>query len=205
MSSHYYSENPTVAHKRNELSITLRDRQFRFVSDAGVFSRDGIDFGSRLLIETMEILPNDHVLDVGCGYGAIGVVAATLATAGQVTMVDINERALELAEENSIRNQVMNVHVLKSNVFAELDYRRFNKIITNPPIRAGKHVVHQIFEEAIDHLLPDGQLWVVIQKKQGAPSALKKLELIFANVTIRVKEKGYYIICAHNNVENINS
>jgi 16S rRNA (guanine1207-N2)-methyltransferase len=205
MSNHYYSENPTVAHKRNELTVTLMGRQFRFVSDAGVFSREGIDFGSRLLIETMEILPTDHVLDVGCGYGVIGVVAATIATEGRVTMVDINERALKLAEENLMRNQVTNAKVLKSNLFAELDQQRFDKIITNPPIRAGKQVVHQIFEEAIHYLRANGQLWLVIQKKQGAPSAIKKLEQLFSEVTIQAKEKGYYIICAHQNGEHFHS
>lgn len=196
MAEHYYSRKPTTASDRQTIQADLRGRRFTFVSDAGVFSKEGIDFGSRLLIETMEISANDRVLDVGCGYGPIGLTAASLAPQGSVTMVDINERAVQLARENASRNGITNVEIVQGNLFETLAGRTFDKIITNPPIRAGKQVVHQIFEEAYHHLTEGGQLWIVIQKKQGAPSALAKLESLFADVREADKDKGYRIYCA---------
>ncbi|PYI50149.1 class I SAM-dependent methyltransferase [Paenibacillus flagellatus] len=196
MADHYYSKKPTAASDRQTIRTELRGRTFAFTSDAGVFSKEGIDFGSRLLIETMDIAETDEVLDVGCGYGPIGITAATLAKRGRVTMVDINERAVELARANAAANQVSNVEVKQGDLFEPVAGRAFTKILSNPPIRAGKQVVHRIFEEAHQHLVEGGQLWIVIQKKQGAPSALAKLESLFASVEEVDKDKGYRIYCA---------
>ena len=101
VSDHYYSNKPTSASRRQEFEAVLRGFNFRFISDAGVFSRDGVDYGSRVLIEQMEIMPDAQVLDIGCGYGPIGLTAARLAPQGHVTMIDINERAVELAKHNA--------------------------------------------------------------------------------------------------------
>ena len=196
MTDHYYSKKPSAASDKRTLDAVLRGKAFSFVTDAGVFSKDGVDFGSRLLIETMEIAEDDAVLDVGCGYGPIGLSAAALATRGKVTMIDINERAVELAKENARRNGLANVEVLQGDLFEPVQGQTFTKILTNPPIRAGKQVVHQIFEQAREHLTEGGQLWVVIQKKQGAPSALAKLETLFPSVREADKNKGYRIYCA---------
>ncbi len=108
-------------------------------------------------------------------------------------MVDVNERALELAKENAANNNVENIRIFQSNVYEKVD-GQYAAILSNPPIRAGKHIVHEILGKAFDHLVPGGELWIVIQKKQGAPSALKKLEETFAEVEIVEKKKGYYII-----------
>lgn len=196
MADHYYSRKPSVASERQTLQCELRGRKFAFLTDAGVFSKEGIDFGSRLLIDTMEIALTDEVLDVGCGYGPIGLSAAVLAGQGRVTMVDINERAVELARENAARNGIANVDIVQGDLFEAVQGKTFTKIISNPPIRAGKQVVHRIFEEAYHHLTEGGQLWIVIQKKQGAPSALAKLESLFKNVREADKDKGYRIYCA---------
>jgi 16S rRNA (guanine1207-N2)-methyltransferase len=161
-----------------------------------VFSREAIDFGSRLLVEQMVIDETDHVLDMGCGYGLIGIMAAKMATRGRVLMVDINERAIQLTTENIKRNRIQHATVMKSDLFSSVQSGPFHKIITNPPIRAGKEIVHRIFENSLDFLLPGGQLWVVIQKKQGAPSAQKKLASLYREVEVITKEKGYYILCA---------
>jgi 16S rRNA (guanine1207-N2)-methyltransferase len=199
LTEHYYSAKPAVAHELNQIQVRLRGKDFTFVTDAGVFSKKEIDFGSKLLIETMVIKQTDSVLDVGCGYGPIGLSAAVLANQGQVTMIDINERAVQLSRDNAKRNGLSNVTVLQSDLLAQVAEHKFDCILTNPPIRAGKAVVHQIFSQAYSALVPDGQLWVVIQKKQGAPSAFIKLEAIFGNVQEVIKDKGYRIFRAVKN------
>lgn len=198
MSEHYYTAKPTIDHQPIYFHETLRGRTFSFMSDAGVFSKKGIDFGSRLLIETMEIPPNARVLDVGCGYGPIGLAAASLASEGQVTMLDINERAIECSVYNAKQNHIENVRIMKSDTLERVKGERFDRILTNPPIRAGKEVVHRVFEESSHCLTDGGQLWIVIQKKQGAPSAFAKLESLFGegNVVEVAKDKGYRIFCA---------
>lgn len=196
MGDHYYSNQPGAAHDRRVLEATLRGKVFRFTSDAGVFSKTGIDYGSRVLIEAIDIAENAHVLDVGCGYGPMGLSAAYLATKGHVTMVDVNERAVQLAKENAKLNGITNVTILESDLFSAVKGKMFDVILTNPPIRAGKSTVHTIFEEAFEHLNTNGTLWIVIQKKQGAPSAKAKLEELFDTVEEVTKDKGYRIFKA---------
>ncbi|SFJ88935.1 16S rRNA (guanine1207-N2)-methyltransferase [Paenibacillus sp. UNC496MF] len=193
MSEHYYTQSPGTKHDRQQLETVLRGHKLRFLTDAGVFSKTGIDFGSRVLIETVELGERDRILDVGCGYGPMGITAAKLAPAGQVTMIDINERAVALANENIRLNGISNAAAMQSDLFERVLDRTFDAIITNPPIRAGKEVVHRIFEEGAALLNPGGSMWVVIQKKQGAPSAEAKLEAVFGNVEEVTKEKGYRI------------
>ncbi|MDQ0116411.1 class I SAM-dependent methyltransferase [Paenibacillus harenae] len=198
MSNHYYSESPDVKHNRQEHTFDLRGFAFRFMTDAGVFSKTGVDYGSRVLIDAMEIGSDAKVLDVGCGYGPIGLTAAKLADRGHVTMIDINERAVELSRENARLNGIANVTVLQSDIYAAVKGQRFNAIVTNPPIRAGKAVVHRIFEEGYELLEPGGTMWVVIQKKQGAPSAEAKLKALFGEHEVEevTKDKGYRIFKA---------
>jgi 16S rRNA (guanine1207-N2)-methyltransferase len=196
MSQHYYSQQPEARHDRRSINTELRGKSLRFTSDAGVFSKGDIDYGSRVLIEAMVIPDGAGVLDVGCGYGPIGISAAYLAPKGHVTMIDINSRAVELARENAQHNGIRNVTVMQSDVLSAVQGRKFDVILTNPPIRAGKAVVHQIFEQAYDHLHEGGSLWIVIQKKQGAPSAVAKLESLFPVVEEVGKDKGYRIIRA---------
>lgn len=197
MANHYYSSRPTVTHDEKEFTFKLRGRSFRFKSDAGVFSKERIDYGSVFLIEEMQINETDHVLDMGCGYGPIGITAAALASRGQVLMADVNERAVALAKHNVAVNQISNAEVVVSDLFKHIDAsRKFNVILTNPPIRAGKETVHKIFEEAHTYLTPSGTLWVVIQKKQGAPSAFKRMEELYREVEKVSQDKGYWIIRA---------
>ncbi|WHX48618.1 class I SAM-dependent methyltransferase [Paenibacillus woosongensis] len=193
MADHYYTNQPSTAHDRKIWDAQLRGQKFRFISDAGVFAKGGVDYGSRVLIEAMDIPEAAQVLDVGCGYGPIGLTAARLAGRGHVTMIDVNQRAVELAKENAANNKVANVTIVESDLFAALGEQQFDVILTNPPIRAGKEVVHAIFEGAYDRLREGGALWVVIQKKQGAPSAKQKLESLFAQVEEVTKDKGYRV------------
>jgi 16S rRNA (guanine1207-N2)-methyltransferase len=196
MSDHYYSPKPSSPSAKHVIVEKLRGKTYSFVTEAGVFSRREVDFGSRLLIETMVIPADAQVLDVGCGYGPIGLVAADLAKDGFVTMIDINERAVAAAKENAERLGIRNVRILQSDRFEALGEQTFDCILTNPPIRAGKAVVYSIFEGAFQRLRSGGTLWVVIQKKQGAPSAFSKLEELFGSVEEVKKEKGYRIFCA---------
>lgn len=196
LSQHYYSQQPEAKHDRRTLRAVLRGKTFQFTSDAGVFSKGDVDYGSRALIEAMEIPDGSAVLDVGCGYGPIGLTAAYLAPNAKITMLDINGRAVELARENAKANGIANVEIVESDLLAAVAGKSFDVILTNPPIRAGKAVVHQIFEEAYEHLNENGALWVVIQKKQGAPSAAAKLETLFGEVEELGKDKGYRILRA---------
>jgi 16S rRNA (guanine1207-N2)-methyltransferase len=197
MSEHYYSSNPTTESNPQTWTYQLRGYTFTFTSDSGVFSKNEVDFGTRLLIESFE-MPNieGKVLDVGCGYGPIGLAVAKEDPARQVIMVDVNERAVELSKLNAKQNSITNVSVYQSNLFEAIENEIFSVILSNPPIRAGKKVVHQIFELSYKHLQQQGELWIVIQKKQGAPSAIEKLKSIFPEVEIVTKKKGYFIIKA---------
>ncbi|SDN59446.1 16S rRNA (guanine1207-N2)-methyltransferase [Fictibacillus solisalsi] len=197
MSGHYYSENPDAKSNPKTWTFVLRNRELKFTSDAGVFSKKEVDFGSRLLIEEF-VFPeiSGDCLDVGCGYGPIGLALAKEDESRQLLMVDVNERALELTRENARKNGISNVEVRKSNLFDNVQESGFAAILTNPPIRAGKRVVHQLFEDSYEKLQSNGELWVVIQKKQGAPSAIEKLKAVFDEVETVSKSKGYFIIRA---------
>ncbi|MFC5452295.1 class I SAM-dependent methyltransferase [Paenibacillus aestuarii] len=196
MSEHYYTQRPTVQRDLHTMKEMLRGRELVFTTDAGVFSKKGVDYGSKHLIETMEFDNQARVLDVGCGYGPIGLSAALMCPQGHVTMVDINERAIELAKENAKRNGIANVTIVQSDLLEKVQGERFDVVLTNPPIRAGKEVVHRIFTDAYDCLVEGGSIWVVIQKKQGSPSAMAKLEQVYGEVIEVSKDKGYRILKA---------
>lgn len=196
MTSHYFSQEQQVESNPKYLNFTLRNHKMKFKTDNGVFSKGEVDFGSRLLIETFQFPETEgDILDVGCGYGPIGLSLAK-ETNQTVHMIDVNMRALSLAKENAEINNITNVKIYESNLFTQVAGKQFAAIVTNPPIRAGKAIVHAIFEQSFAHLLDGGELWVVIQKKQGAPSAEKKIIEVFGNAQIVAKKKGYFIIKA---------
>ena len=191
MSKMYYAENPDVAHDIHELRVELLGEKMTFLTDAGVFSKKMIDFGSQLLLKCLEVNQGETVLDVGCGYGPLGLSLAK-AYGVQATMVDINNRALDLARQNAERNKV-EATIFQSNIYEQVK-GKFDHVISNPPIRAGKQVVHEIIEKSKDFLEIGGDLTIVIQKKQGAPSAKSKMEDVFGNCEVVKKDKGYYIL-----------
>ena len=197
MSEHYYSRTQKVESDPKFWDYTLKNKSFRFKTDNGVFSKREVDFGSRLLIESFE-MPNVEglLLDVGCGYGPIGLSLAKYYQDRMIHMVDVNERAIELAKENAELNQIQNVRIYESDRLLNVKENTFAAILTNPPIRAGKITVHDIFEQSFNHLVSKGELWVVIQKKQGAPSAIEKLNNLFNHVETIDKSKGYFVIRA---------
>ncbi|MBF0818831.1 class I SAM-dependent methyltransferase [Streptococcus acidominimus] len=191
MTNMYYEQNPSVAHDLHELRVTLLGQEMFFLTDAGVFSKKMVDYGSQVLLNTVDLDEGKRLLDVGCGYGPLGL------TLGKVfgvlpTMVDINNRAVDLALQNADKNKVQ-ASIFHSNLYDEVS-GTFDYVISNPPIRAGKAVVHEIIQGAYDYLVVSGHLTIVIQKKQGAPSAKAKMEEVFGNCTILKKDKGYYIL-----------
>ncbi|WP_079504274.1 class I SAM-dependent methyltransferase [Mesobacillus jeotgali] len=195
MTEHYYSRKPSTESNPVKWESELRGNSFRFKTDSGVFSKKEVDFGSRLLIDTFE-LKNESglILDVGCGYGPIGLSLAKAYPDATVHMVDVNERAITLAGENAANNKIDNIKIYESDRLTGVEEKEFSAILTNPPIRAGKKVVHEIFEQSFQHLAEGGELWVVIQKKQGAPSAMEKMEELFGDVEVAAKSKGYFIL-----------
>ena len=191
MTKMYFAENPDAKHDIHELNVELLGQRLTFLTDAGVFSKKMIDYGSRVLLSVLDFEAGEQVLDVGCGYGPLGL---TLAKAQGVTatMVDINQRALDLAQKNAERNQI-SADIFQSNVYEKVS-GIFDHIISNPPIRASKQVVHEVISGSYEHLTEGGDLTLVIQKKQGAPSAKSKMEAVFSNCEIVKKDKGYYIL-----------
>ena len=191
MAKMYFAENPDAEHDIHKLKAQLLGQNVTFLTDAGVFSKKMIDYGSQALLKCLDFHKQESVLDVGCGYGTLGL---TLVKAKEVeaTLVDINQRALDLARQNAERNQVL-ATIFQSNLYQNVE-GRFHHIISNPPIRAGKQVVHEVITGSYTHLLDGGDLTIVIQKKQGAPSAKAKMEEVFGNCEILKKDKGYYIL-----------
>lgn len=193
---HYYSAKPTSESDRKKMNTTIGGYDFVLMTDSGVFSKNKIDTGSEVLIKAAQRsdFPAGKILDLGCGYGTIGLTLAKTYPKREVEMVDVNERALELSKENAELNEIKNVKIYQSDIFNSIEGTDFAAIISNPPIRAGKKVVHQILEESYDHLVDGGKLQIVIQKKQGAPSAQKKMQEVFGNVERILLEKGYWVL-----------
>lgn len=160
----YYAENPDTAHDIHELRVDLLGQKMTFLTDAGVFSKKIVDFGSQLLLKCLEVNQGETVLDVGCGYGPLGLSLAK-AYGVQATMVDINTRALDLARRNAEKNNAK-ATIFQSNIYEQVE-GHFDHVISNPPIRAGKQVVHEIIEKSKDFLETGGDLTIVIQKNKG--------------------------------------
>ena len=182
--AHYYTNNTDLKSEKKYITFHYRDQELTFVSDIGVFSKEYIDYGSRVLLDNISLRSSQtNLLDVGCGYGTLGLSLKKVSPWIKVEMVDVNERALALAEESVCYNQLDDITIYKSSVYENVK-GRFDVIVSNPPIRAGKKVVFEILEKAYEHLNQSGELFVVIQKKQGAPSAKKKMEEVFGNCEI---------------------
>ena len=197
MADHYFTETPESAHKQMCVQSDYRGHSFVFQTDSGVFSRTEIDRGSRELLAALPETITGSVLDMGCGYGVLGICLQKLNPGCKLTMADVNTRALALAKENAAKNGVQ-ADVVQSDGFAALAGKRFDFILTNPPIRAGKQVIYQMFTDAANALTENGALMLVIRKQQGAPSAVTVLKTLFQTVTIPAKKGGYWIIRCEN-------
>lgn len=189
---HYYSQNPSVSHDENKILFKTKDIKLDLITDSGVFSKIRVDFGSELLINSTPSITGE-ILDIGCGYGVIGISLSFLNPSAKVTMIDINERAVDLANRNIQLNHASNVKAIQSDGFSKVT-GKFDVIVSNPPIRTGKKVIYPIFEQSIEYLNTKGSIYIVIQKKQGAKSAVDKLESIYGNCEVINKDAGYWIL-----------
>ncbi|MDD2534508.1 MAG: methyltransferase [Eubacteriales bacterium] len=196
--AHYFDVDPQSAHQIREIETRLHGIDFRFVTDRGVFSRTRLDYGSELLIETVladQPKMTGKLIDLGCGYGPVGIIFKRAHPSLDVTLTDINQRALTLARQNAKANQVAYLTILQSDGLAAIE-GPVDYVLTNPPIRTGKAVVYRFFAEARQKLKLGGVLYVVIQKKQGAPSALAHLQTLFTDADVIEHSAGYWIIKA---------
>lgn len=190
--SHYFTNDYVKSEEKN-INVIVNNIKLKFIVDNGVFSKKGLDFGTRTLLENIDLNKiKGDILDFGSGYGPIGIYLKKVTNAN-VDMIDINERALKLVAKNAALNNVK-VNIFKSNIYENIN-KKYDAIVTNPPIRVGKKILYEILFGAKDHLKDDGTLWLVINKNSGAKSLAKDLEKIY-DVTIIKKNKGFYIICA---------
>jgi len=193
--SHYFINDENQVSNEKEFQVEVLKQKYKFITDNGVFSKGEYDTASKLLVETVSTLEiAGDVLDVGCGYGALGVVLATKNPEAQVHMIDVNLRALDLAKRNAQLNNVENVQVYESDLYQAVEKKDFDLVISNPPIRAGKKVVHDVLTGANDVLKQDGALVIVIGKQHGAASAQKKMMEVFGNVERIARDKGFWIL-----------
>ena len=193
MAEHYYTPQPQSEHRERTIRSTACGLTLDFVTDAGVFSKNELDPGSRLLIESLPPL-SGRVLDLGCGWGPVGAFLARLNPQARLVLADVNERALELARRNLEKNGVSGELIL-SDGFDRIE-GGFRHVVTNPPIRAGKQLIYAMFDEAFRRLEPGGTLTIVIRKQQGAPSALNHFKETYFSGEIIAKDAGYWIIQA---------
>ena len=192
MNDHYYSSSPESAHRYAPCEYAYRGHALHFTTDAGVFSRGEVDFGTDVLLRSLPDEMSGRVLDLGCGWGPVGISIGKNWPGCAIVMSDVNERALSLAAKNARENGVTAQTVISSgldNVPGEFDY-----IITNPPIRAGKQVIYGMFAQSAKQLKDHGEMYLVIRKQQGAESAIKYLKTIFDEVETIEKSGGFWII-----------
>ena len=195
MNDHYYTRDPQSESRPVECEYTYRGIPLSFQTDAGVFSKGEVDTGTRLLLEALPEEMRGDILDLGCGWGVIGISVARKWPETQVTMADVNRRALELSRENAKRNRA-DVCCAESDGMAAFAGETFDAVITNPPIRAGKQVIYKMFADAAECLKPGGALYLVIRKQQGAESCIRYLQTICASVEKLDKSGGFWVIRA---------
>ena len=191
--SHYFKEDPNLASNIKTITYEVNGISMQLFTDNGVFSKGKVDEGSLAFLKV--ILPLDlgnNILDLGCGYGTIGLTLAVVKKEARVTLADINTRALALCKRNAdAYNLGQRVTILQSDIYEKIE-GKYDSIVINPPIRAGKSVTYKMYEEAKQYLIDGGSLLIVIRKAQGAESAAKYIESIFGNIKLLDRHKGYH-------------
>lgn len=195
MAEHYYSVSPESEHDEKKVIFEILGNKLECITDASVFSRDGLDMGTRVLLEAIPdpVSTGIHrVLDLGCGWGAVGIALGKKYPALEIVMSDINERAVSLSMRNALSNEVRNTVSVQGDGYESIE-GSFDLIALNPPIRTGKQVIYDLFLHAREHLSDSGRLMIVIRKQQGAESAEKYLKEIYRSVQRVSREKGYWV------------
>ena len=188
--SYYFDKNTEVNSNEKTVHVNIKNNVYAFITDNNVFSKKGLDFGTRTMLESIDLSKlSGDVLNFGCGYGPVGIYIKS-NTDCNVDMIDINERAIELAKKNAKLNNV-DVNIFESNIYSNVT-NKYDYIITNPPIRVGKEILYKILVGALDFLKEHGSLIFVINKDQGAKSTMEYLKTYY-NVQILDKNKGFYV------------
>lgn len=191
--SQYFEENQPLKNEKKLITIKFKDKYYKLYTNNGIFSKDKFDYGSKLLLEMLTKKElSGKILDLGCGYGVIGIILATTFPQITVDMIDITDRAISLSKENANNLNINNINIFKSNIYENI-ISKYDYIITNPPIRAGKDIIRKFLIGAKEHLDKKGELWFVMRKDHGAKSIIKELENYYL-VSIEEKSKGFYII-----------
>lgn len=190
--SQYFDNDNNIKHNKKIIEFYFNDKNYNLYSDNGVFSKDKFDYGTRLLLDSIDISKlSGNVLDLGCGIGVVGIILGTINKNINIDMIDINERAISLVRDNLTLNKVK-ANVFSSDVYSNVN-KKYDYIITNPPIRANKEVVRKFLLGGYDYLNDNGILYFVMRKDHGVKSMIKELENKY-NVTIINKDKGFYIV-----------
>ncbi len=190
----YFTNDPNIRSHERIISCYFNETKFDFISDNGVFSKSEIDQGSLVFLKTVTKFYNfqGNILDLGSGYGTIGLILAHFYKRAKFLLADVNTRACALARENAKRFNLSNVEIRETDCFSNIT-EKFDYILINPPIRAGKKIIYEMFSQAYSHLTADGKLLIVIRKNQGAETASKFIQSVFNNCTLIDRNKGYYI------------
>ncbi|MCH3909738.1 MAG: methyltransferase [Bacilli bacterium] len=193
----YFDNVEELGHKDITIHAEVNGRAYSYKSDLGLFSKDSLDDGTRLLLETIaQVDLGKEILDLGCGAGPIGLILASTDPNRHVCLSDVNRRALELVKQNAVSMGVSKqIETVDSDVYTNID-STYDTIVSNPPIRAGKRVTYRIYDEAPSYLKDKGRLIIVIRKKQGAESVLAHLKEIFKEAKVIESHKGYQVIVA---------
>lgn len=194
--NHYFAEHPKSKPKMRIIKAVLRGKPFKFLTSSGVFSKKRIDLGTRVLIESMFLPDEGLVLDLGCGYGAVGIVAAALNPKLRVIMVDVNERAVQFAKQNIQLNNVYNAEVRKGSLYEPVEEFAFNTILSNPPVSAGMKTVKAIIVEAPKHMASKASLQMVVRSKIWGKRLRTFFEEGFGNVRVLAIKSGYRVLIA---------
>lgn len=190
--SQYFDNDKNIKSDRKLIKFNFNNKDFSIYSDNGVFSKDRFDYGTRVLLNSVDIDKlSGNVLDLGCGLGVVGIILGTFNKGINIDMVDINERAIDLAKNNLVLNNVK-ANVFVSDIYSNID-NKYDFIITNPPIRAGKNVIRGFLLGSYDYLKDDGILYFVMRKDHGVKSMIKELSVKF-NTSIVNKDKGFYVV-----------
>ena len=191
---HYFAPNPKSKPRYGLICTYLRREFFEFLTSSGVFSKQRVDLGTRLLIESMLLPKRGCALDMGCGYGAVGIAAAVFNPRLRVILVDVNTRAVWLAKQNVERNLVSNAEVRRGCLYAPVEELIFDCVLSNPPVSVGMTTVKTIIVEAPKHMAHRGVFQMVIKSKVGGKRLRTIFEEAFGNVEVLARESGYRIL-----------
>jgi len=196
---HYFSENPRSKSKPGLVQTFFRGRPFEFLTSSSMFSKNRIDLGTRLLVECMTLPEKGCILDIGCGYGPIGIAAATFRPEVHVVMVDVNHRAAWFAKQNVERNCVVNAEVRVGDLYEPVQDLAFDCILSNPPVSAGMETVKAMIGEAPKHMAEKGVIQMVVRSKVAGKRFLDFFMEAFGNVNVLARESGYRVLISGKN------